>query len=84
MVLALVRARFLWRFPDLERIQGVIDGCRVLWDLRGPGVSLAALRVAAGLGLRQGRRGLALAALRASTAFPAARRREASWRSHGP
>ena len=71
MVLALVRARFLWRFPDLERIQGVIDGCRVLWDLRGP-VSLAALRVAAGLGLRQGRRGLALAGVHGVPGSPAA------------
>jgi hypothetical protein len=26
MVLALVRARFLWQFPYLERSQGVLDG----------------------------------------------------------
>jgi hypothetical protein len=30
-VLALVRARFLWNVPYLERIQGVLDGVR-----RGP------------------------------------------------
>ena len=27
-VLALVRARFLWRFPYMERVQGVLDGCQ--------------------------------------------------------
>jgi hypothetical protein len=31
-VLALVQARFLWHFPYLERIQGVLDGVR-----RAPG-----------------------------------------------
>jgi hypothetical protein len=37
-VLALVvRVRFLWLFPYLERIQGVLGGVRgVLWDPRDP------------------------------------------------
>ena len=38
-VLALVQECFLWRFPHLERVQGVINGVsrdHVLWDPRDP------------------------------------------------
>ena len=36
-VLALVRERFQWRFPSLEKIQGVLDAVpRGPWDPRDP------------------------------------------------
>jgi hypothetical protein len=52
---ALVRARFLWHFPHLERIQGVLDGCEgVPWGARGtPRVSSPGAREPAVAGGRQ-------------------------------